>query len=60
MTINYFITGRNVEIEMTFAEMRAKFIAAGECKGWNWDKLEEALNAGFKIVMPLGIYISRA
>jgi hypothetical protein len=60
MTVKFFITGRNVETEMSFADMRAKFVAAGECKGWNWEKLEEALNAGFRIVMPLGIEIYRA
>lgn len=60
MTIKYFITGRNVEIEMIFSEMRKMFVAAGECKDWNWEKLEEALNAGFRVVMPLGIEIWRA
>lgn len=60
MNIKYFVTGRNVEVEMSFQEMRSKFVQAGECKMLNWEKLEEALSHGFRVVMPLGIEIQRA
>lgn len=60
MQISYFITGRNVRTEMTFEAMRQLFVNAGECTGWNWNKLVEALEAGFTVVMPLGIEIRRA
>lgn len=60
MQIKYFVTGRNVEVEMSFDEMCSKFVQAGECQLWNWEKLQEALDCGFRIVMPLGIEIQRA
>lgn len=60
MQISYFITERNVRTEMTFDEMRKLFVDAGECHGWNWGNLAQALGFGFTVVMPCGIEIRRA
>jgi hypothetical protein len=60
MQISYFITERNVRTEMTFDAMRELFVDAGECSGWNWGKLAEALESGFTVVMPCGIEVRRA
>jgi hypothetical protein len=60
MQVIYTVVSREVSMKMDFEKVVAMFVNAGECKGWNWSKLEEALEAGFDVQLPLGIEICKA
>jgi hypothetical protein len=60
MQVSYKIVDRNVTVQMSFDKMREMFVQAGECKMWNWDKLQDALSAGFTVMMPLGVEVKQA